>query len=167
MPVNVERCFSCSAPVPRIEGPTHAYLLSSPGCWKLFGELLDTLRGEDAIGSSLQDAVDAYAVQHPGTPGRREAQSVHVHLASLHLGLERGLDASARRAAMQVLLRGRPAFTWLEPPSFARSLTIADAVACRSPAARREAVAAWAASAWEAWKPHRTAVVGIVARILR
>jgi hypothetical protein len=166
--MTVERCFSCVASVPRIEGPTHAYLLSSPGCWKLFTELLDALRGDDpSCGNALQNVVDAYAVQHPGKPGRREAQSVHVHLASLCLGLERGFDAQARRQAMQLLLRWRPAFAWLEPPAFANTLTVADVAACRTPARRIETIAAWAASVWEAWKPHRTAVVGIVARLVR
>ena len=163
-----ERCFSCFASVARIEGPTHAYLLSSPGCWKLFTDLLEALRVDGLAGTdALQNAVDAFAVQHPGSPGRREAQSVHVHLVSLHLGLERGFDAHARIRAMQALLRGRPSFDWLEPPAFDGTLTVADAAACRTAAGRRETVAAWSASVWEAWKPHRAAVAGIAARLVR
>jgi hypothetical protein len=143
-------------------------MTSSPGCWKLFAGLLDELNGDVmTAGSPLQDVVDAYAVQHPGAPGRREAQSIHVHLASLYLGLERGFDAQARRKAMQSLLKGKPAFAWLESPRFDSSLTIVDVTACRTPAARREAISAWAASAWEAWKPHRATIVGLVARIER
>jgi hypothetical protein len=166
--MTLERCFSCFASVARVEGPSHAYMLSSPGCWKLFTELLDTLRGDDAAaGSALQNAVDAYAVQHPGSPGRREAQSVHVHLVSLYLGLERGFDAPARIRAMQLLLKGRPAFDWLEPPAFEGTLSVADVAACRTPAERRSTIAAWAVSVWEAWKPHRAAVAGIGARFVR
>jgi len=167
MPLTVERCFSCHASVPRIQGPTHDYMTSSPGCWKLFTGLLDALqRDGPAAAGELQDVVDAYAAQHPGRPGRRESQSVHLHLTSLYLGLEHGFDARARQRALQALLRGRPAFAWLEPPSFANTLTVADVVACRSDAARREAIGAWAASVWDAWKPHRATVAGVVARIL-
>jgi len=166
--VIVDRCFGCTGSVPRVKGPTHEYMTSSPGCWKLFTGLLDELNGDAAsAGGMLQDAVDAYAVQHPGTPGRREAQSVHVHLVSLYLGLERGFDARARQKAMQSLLKGKPAFAWLEPPKFGSALTIADVTACRTPAARHAAVRAWAASAWEAWQPHRSTIVGLVARIVR
>lgn len=162
-----ERCFSCTASAPRLQGPTHEYMSSSPGCWKLFTGLLDELNADASAVDALQDAVDAYAVQHPGSPGRREAQSVHVHLASLHLGLDRGFDAAARRKAMQALLRGRPAFPWLAVPPFGNAMTIADITACRTPAARRAAIRAWAASAWDAWKTHRATIVGLVTKVVR
>lgn len=142
-------------------------MTSSAGCWKLFTGLLQELSADAAAADALQDAVDAYAVQHPGSPGRREAQSVHLHLASLHLGLERGFDAAARRKAMQALLRNRPVFPWLAVPAFGGSMTVADVTACRTAAARRDAIRAWAASAWDAWKPHRATIVGLVARVVR
>ena len=34
------QCFACCALVPDIDGPTHKYMLSAPGCWKLYGEIL-------------------------------------------------------------------------------------------------------------------------------
>jgi hypothetical protein len=34
-------CFSCNAEVPDIDGVVHRYMDSSPGCWKLFGQILE------------------------------------------------------------------------------------------------------------------------------
>jgi hypothetical protein len=34
-----ERCIGCGAMVPRIDGPTHRYMTSAPGCWAKHGEV--------------------------------------------------------------------------------------------------------------------------------
>ena len=52
-------------------------------CWALYGELL-------AREYSNQDYT--YAVQHPGAPDRRTIQSLALHLITLCLALEEGLD---------------------------------------------------------------------------
>jgi hypothetical protein len=44
-------------------------------------------------------AVDAYAVQHPGTTERRAVQSVAVHLISLYFVLERASPTEATQDA--------------------------------------------------------------------
>lgn len=77
---SVASCVGCGLVSPPAHGPTHPYILSSPGCWSLYGELM-------ASGVS-QMAVDTYAVQHPGVPERRAVHSVAIHLISLSAAFE-------------------------------------------------------------------------------
>jgi hypothetical protein len=79
---NLVRCPGCGAWVPDLDGPTHEYMLSAPGCWALFNEVA-VQQYEIASFDLRRLAVDAYAVQHPGTADRRAVQSVAVHLISL------------------------------------------------------------------------------------
>ena len=107
--MTVERCFGCFATVPRVEGPTHAYMLSSPGCWKLFTGLLDELnRDADTAGSVLQNAVDAYAVQHPVFAPVESIDGCYLNVVGLPLCL---LARMLRDSG--VAIRPRP--EWLLP----------------------------------------------------
>ena len=63
-------CPGCGLVAGPAEGPTHAYIGASPGCWARYGELLAAGVPPPAPG---QLAVDAYAVQHPGVAERRAA----------------------------------------------------------------------------------------------
>ena len=78
-------CFSCGGCFERHEGPTHKYMLSSPGCWKAYGELLAREYGNPLLfGAVHRLTVDAYALQHPGNPSdRRATQSVWIHYVAL------------------------------------------------------------------------------------
>ncbi|MCP5049599.1 MAG: hypothetical protein GY940_20685 [bacterium] len=58
---NMAPCFSCGAPVPEIEGPVHRYMDSSPGCWKIFGEVLAREYSNAAYARYHRLTVDAYA----------------------------------------------------------------------------------------------------------
>jgi hypothetical protein len=73
-----------------------------------------------------QLGVDAYMVQHPGVPSPQSIQSVTVHLISLCLQLEHGVDAEASRAAMSAVERHKQDFTWLVPPASSGDVTIMD-----------------------------------------
>ena len=150
------RCVGCGAPVPDIDGPTHTYIGASPGCWQAYGELLVRDYGEDRAPPIVELAVDAYAVQHPGVPGRRSSQSVAIHLLILCLVLERGLDpARATRARRHYTHR---AFPWLEPPASQGEVTVLDVLAARDPAEHAAGVERWARSVWDAWSAHHDTV---------
>ncbi len=142
-------CPDCGARFARLDGPTHAYVGGSPGCWAAFGEL--SLR-ELELGIAGPDrlSVHAYMVQHPGVPGRRQAQSVGVHLMVLGLLLERGASAAEAVGAMAGWLDDRPDVRWLEPPGTPASLTIADLPTGAGRAAHEAAVRAWAEAVWAA-----------------
>jgi hypothetical protein len=69
--------------VPDVEGPVHRYLESSPGCWRLYGEVLAREYSDLAFWAAHRLTVDSYAVQHPGRSSPQTIQSVCVHLLSL------------------------------------------------------------------------------------
>ena len=123
---SLERCIGCGALVPAIDGPTHPYIGASPGCWQVYGEVLAREYGEYAYPPVHRLTVDAYAVQHPGNPGRRSSQSVAVHLMSLCLVLERGVEPAAATQAIRRHLSGRREFPWLSPPSTPGNITVLD-----------------------------------------
>ncbi len=150
------RCVGCGALVPDIDGPTHPYIGASPGCWQAYGELLARDYGEGRAPPSVELAVDAYAVQHPGVPGRRSSQSVAIHLLILCLVLERGLDpARATRARRHYTHRD---FPWLEPPASQGEVTVLDVLAARDLAEHVAGVERWARSVWGAWSAHHDTV---------
>jgi hypothetical protein len=94
-----EPCFSCGAVVPVTDGPTHDYMLSSPGCWAVLGEVLAREYEKPAYMAKHRLTVDACAVQHPGEPTPAAARSVLLHLISPCAIREHGV-ASARTTRM-------------------------------------------------------------------
>jgi hypothetical protein len=172
--VNASRerpCIGCGALVPDVDGPTHAYLDASPGCWELFGQILareyrefrHPMADRREVRLSVRLTVDAYAVQHPGVSGRsardrRAIHSVAVHLISLYLVLERGLPADAATEGMRRALRDRERFRHLEPPGSLGEVTVVDVLAAKDLAEHEALARRWARSAWEAWSPHHETI---------
>lgn len=147
---DAEPCPGCGRLYPRSEEPTHAYIGASSGCWARYGELLALEYGDAPLMQWHRLTVDAYAAQHPGVPGRRSAQSVHVHLAGLYLLLERGAATAAVTRAMQNIADGR-AYEWLDPPSLATSIGLTEVIAAAGTDAYPATVRAWAEAVWRAW----------------
>lgn len=169
---NVTRCFSCKGPVPDIDGPTHEYILSAPGCWKRYGEILAKEYMPENYDPDLHRiTVDAYAVQHPGNSERRAIQSVNVHLISLHAIFEekaRGNDANAlmKQALADDAFIER--LQWLEPPSFDGTLTVSDVINASSSNEHADGVRRWGISVWEVWRnKHYDAIARLVGRLRR
>jgi hypothetical protein len=148
-------CPGCGAIFDDMEGPTHAYMESSPGCWAAFCEVLAREYSNPGLFDVHRLSVDAYAVQHPGKPSRQSIQSVTLHLLRLHLQLERGLRPERANDAMLALSEHKATFVWLEPPASRGSVTVAEVVPCVEVEAHRAAVSAWARSALSAWSLHR------------
>jgi hypothetical protein len=89
-------------------------------------------------------------------PSPQAIQSVAVHLLTLHgvfaHGLEPGQALWLRRRALREGHGPRAAhFTWLTPPSFANTLTIAAIVAEATPAARSALAATYVRQIWSVW----------------
>ena len=161
-PARTVRCPGCAGLVPDTAGPVHAYMLSAPGCWALFGEL-----GLAAAGQGADLRVDAFAAQHPGgaQEDRRQRQSVAVHLVALCLVLDQGmtwpsLETVRGRTSRLALPAGRD-WPYLEPPAFDGRLAVADLVPADEPAPARvegAAVRRWAEDVWDAWSGHHATV---------
>lgn len=160
-----EPCPGCGADLAPVEGPAHAYIGASPACWARYGELLARTYEQPTWFHTLQDAVDAYAVQHPGLDGRRQRQSVAVHLVALCLTLEHGWSPDRLPAARRQLIDAIDDFPWLEPPApDPNEVRITDVVQATSADTHAALTRRWAASVWDRWSPHHDTVHGWVAR---
>jgi CTP:molybdopterin cytidylyltransferase MocA len=160
-----ERCPGCGGlfePLPG--GETHEYLESVPGCWAAFSEVLAREFGDPAYGWIHRHTVDAYAAQHPGVDGRRQRQSVAIHLIGLCQWLEHGLSADRIIAATGVLTH-RDTWPWLTPPARYR-LTVLDVLAATSADEHARLVRSWAEAVWEGWSDHHAVVRGWAADAL-
>jgi hypothetical protein len=152
------RCIGCGGLVPQIDGPTHRYVESSPGCWQLFGEVLSREYSDLEFAALHRLTVDSYAVQHPGHPSPQAIQSVCVHLISLCLVVERGADPRYATRVMAAAVRRKDRFVWLTPPPSPGGITVVDVAAVSTVAAHLQMVRAWAESAWSAWAGHHQMV---------
>jgi hypothetical protein len=123
----------------------------------VYGRVLERAYAVPACREVLQLAVDAYACQHPGTPGRRSTQSVGIHLMTLCLVLERGA-APQDGPALHRRMVARPRFAWLEPPASRGGLKVDSVARTSTPSAYVQAVWSWAAEVWRAWEPHHHVV---------
>jgi hypothetical protein len=152
-------CGGCGATVPDVEETRrHTYSGSAPGCWLLYGEVLAREYGDFRFTPAHQLTVDAYAVQHPGVPERRSAQSVAIHLVGLCLSLERDRGPAELPLLRQRLAPPKRVFPWLAPPPSVGELTVVDVHDAETPEDHRAVVDRWARSAWDAWSPHHEKV---------
>ena len=155
---SLETCPGCGLSLPRGETAAgHAYIGASPSCWERYGELLAREYGEPAYFGVHQLTVDTYAVQHPGRRERRSIQSVGLHLMTLGLVVEQGVDPAMGPAIHRRTVR-RVDFEWLEPPSFDGCLTVLHPLAATRPDDHRAAVEAWGRDVWDAWSRHHATV---------
>jgi hypothetical protein len=150
--------MGCGGSFPAIEGPTHRYMESSPGCWAAYCEVLAREYSNPVYGRLHRLTVDAYAVQHPGQPNPQAIQSVAIHLVSLCLVLERGRPAEEARQALSIAAGRKGRYFRLSRPVVMGPITVADVRAAQSPEAHLACVRRWAESAWQAWTPHQGTV---------
>lgn len=141
-----------------MEGATHAYMESSPGCWHAYGQVLAREYENPRLFVVHRLSVDSYAVQHPGGDSRQAIQSVGVHLARLCLFLERGLTPAAANAAMLRIGATKARMFKLPRPASLGALTVADVLAAPDEEAHLERVRRWAECAWQAWASHHDTV---------
>jgi Family of unknown function (DUF5946) len=85
----MERC-ACGAEFEAITGSTHPDMLSVPGCWKMYGEILAREYQDSRYMKSHRLTVDTYAAQHPGVDTAQARNSVGIHLTRLCLILDFG-----------------------------------------------------------------------------
>lgn len=143
-----EPCPGCGLRLPGDpDGPRHEYIGASSACWALYTEVAARLAGYGLPGRHV---VDAYAAQHPGVDGRRQRQSVAVHLIGLCHRYEHGLDdAEVTRVAQQILRTPRD-WPWLTPPA-SYAATIADLASARDRSGLATASDRYARAVWDAW----------------
>lgn len=161
---NQIKCYGCGALVEDTMGATHEYIGAVAGCWAIFGEILAKEFNNPAyFYPAHRLTVDAYAIQHPGVPGRKSIQSVHVHLAGLYLTLEKNLDIQKTPKVMSALTEQSESFVWLEPPVPNGTITVLDVVKAESAKEHQEIVRKWAEDIWNAWKAHHEKIKQLIA----
>lgn len=160
------RCRGCGGDVPDVGGPTHPYMLASPGCWAVYGRWMADLARSSASPPGVgTHHVDCYAVQHPdgAEVDRRQRQSVAVHLVALCLLLDHGLPpavatrARARTTETVAAATGLDDWPLLAPPADRGGTTISD-VARADADALGPVVRRWVEECWAAWDAHHATV---------
>jgi hypothetical protein len=153
-------CIGCKALVSDTDGPTFRYPdAASPGCWKIYCDILVREHGEWRYPPIHRLTVDAYAVQHPGRQTPQTTQSVIVHLISMYLVLERGYDFQRATGAMRgVIEKHKQDFVWLTPPDNRGDITVLDVSKARDLEEHTEMVRQWAWSVWNAWSKYRDTI---------
>ncbi|NJC39877.1 hypothetical protein GGQ87_000135 [Brevundimonas alba] len=152
-PADIDVCPGCGSRLRAVEGPTHAYMTSSPACWAAFNAVMAREYSDPGLMAVHRLSVDAWAVQHPGDGSRRAIQSVGLHLARLMVQIEQGLEGEAANAAMLGFAARKGSLPDL-PPRARYAVTVADVVDAVEPDAHRAAVRRWAAAAWADWADH-------------
>jgi len=149
-----ESCPGCGALFELLPGgPTHEYIGSSAACWAAFGDLTAREFQDRTYRWIHRHTVDVYAAQHPGDDGRRQRQSVAVHLIGLCHWLEHDLTANQLTPLTQALTTEKRLWPWLAPPP-SYLLTVVDALEATDGESHDRLVRAWAESVWQAWSPH-------------
>lgn len=159
---HLEDCSDCLATLPKLdgEGQAHPYIGASPSCWTIFSNLWNG--GDPPIAPFPYQPLilDAYCVQHHGTPSPQAIQSVAIHAICLYGVLSRGHQPDQTMWIRNRLLRDMPLhrherYTWLTPPEFETCITVADVVKEVTPEGRAEKAQAYIEEVWSLWrKPH-------------
>jgi hypothetical protein len=147
--VTASACPSCgwnsTTGTDGIEPPFRA----SPACYSAYLELSAYNVGRARWDFLHQEAVDAYAAQHPGPPAK--PISVWFALVGLHLALDQGRTGrQVQRAHMQL---GRYKRLWspLRPPADLRCMTAGEALRHSPGDDRDAAILRWAGDVWSRW----------------
>ena len=163
-------CFACGAKTLNVPGESHPYMLSSPGCWIMYGEVLEREYSDVRYSRAHHFTVDAFAIQHPGNQSDiRAVNSVNIHLASLYMIFERGLNVSEAAVFKNNYAqhhKGNDIFEWLHPPESSSELTIFDIWNNEKPELHAGLSEKWARSVWHQWAPHHKHVEQLVNRFL-
>lgn len=161
----VVACVGCGRIVPDIEGPTHRYLESSPGCWAAYTTLpFGGMAGSAELPHSAM-TVDAYAVQHPGRPGPSSTPSVWIHLAAMQLVLERGWPADRLVEIRRTVADANDGWPWLTPPASMGDIGAIDVAAAAADDVAA-VVRAWVEAAYSAWADHHGEIRELTNRLL-
>lgn len=159
-PQTDQPCPGCGGLFAPMDGPTHRYMRSSPGCWHGFGQIIAAEFANDTLMGVHTLSVDCLAVQHPGDGSRQAIQSVGMHLARLVIthdqaNQNRGLGKT--RHAMQVFARHKASLPLLKAPA-RFTITVADIVPFVGAPSHADKIHQWANATLEDWREHHNTI---------
>ncbi len=159
----LEKCPECGAFTESVEGPTHAYMKSSPGRWKVFGSLLAREYSNPDYMRVHRLTVDTYACQHGGDDPRA-IQSVNVHLVALCLFHERKLSfASIPHFMEKIISAHKGNFSQLPLPNLDGVMKVTDVIAAQTSEEHCRLVTKWSAQVWDAWGSQHRKIFALLA----
>ena len=148
--MEVQVCPGCGSRLEPVDGPTHAYMTSSPACWSAFNQVVAREYSNPELMDIHSLTVDTWAVQHPGDGSRRAIQSVGLHLARMLVQLEQGLFGKAAYAAMAHFAARKAELPEL-PSRTSYSVTVADVLDAVTTEDHRRSIRNWADATWRDW----------------
>lgn len=159
-------CPYCGFTSPEISGPTHEYLLSTPGCWKAYGDILAREYTDIAYAFHHDLSVDAYALQHYGVKSQQTIRSANIHLISLYAYFISERETSELSMIKQKASQLKDLFVWLDPPKDMSPINIQSLLDCSDPDKYAQAVKDWAKYIFDSWEDHHDTVKPFVTSIL-
>lgn len=155
-------CFACGAKSLNIEGEIHPYMLSSPGCWAMFTEVMVREYQDIEYARAHHFSVDSYACQHPGDSKSGKAiRSVAIHMASLYMILEEKMSFSEAvnfKSGFAQFNKQKNLIIRLNPPENLGQITVFDVWNLENGSHHFETCHQWAQSVWQAWKDHHETI---------
>lgn len=152
-------CPRCGARTPDIAGPTHPYMVSSPGCWRAFTELQADELTRFGYPPAHGLAVDAYAATHGGEGSqRRDRQSVCLHLMAICLLLETDRGPESRMMLLREMTATKVDWPTLRRPPGTPSLNLQHPAAGVDVEDYSNRVGQWARAVWDFWTPEHPRV---------
>ncbi len=156
-------CPGCGGRYPDMDGPHHAYMISSSGCWHAYGLILAHEYADKVLFDAVHRlSVDTFALQHPGDPNDRRAnQSVFLHYISLYLIFDKNLPHPMATRALKTLSRIPMPQRPIAPGNYDHTVSDIDLTSAQS---HMESVMLWARSTFEAWTILRPSADSIIAK---
>lgn len=151
---NTITCPYCGAQVVDMDGPTHRYMLSAPGCYDVFNQVLNRMYTEPAFAAVGNLIVDAYALQHPGEDNPQAVSHVAVHSVSMYAQLETDISPMEVNRLRQAVTSHKAHLHWLQPPGPIWELTVLDVWHAKDAATYNDVVKRWARHCWDGWSRH-------------
>jgi hypothetical protein len=143
-------CPCCGYEAARLADAVEPPFRGTPECYAAYQELSAYTLTRGRKDFIHQEAVDAYAAQHPGPPAK--PISTWFALVGLHLAVDQGrTGAEVQRAHMRL---GRRKRTWpvLPPPVDLTCMRAADVLCHPAGDLRDEALLRWAYEVWQRWE---------------
>ena len=160
--METETCMACGLRTSKVDGPVHKYLISSPGCWAKYGEVLAREYENSEYMAVHALTVDAYALQHPGIENLRTINSANIHLASMYCHFKLGKSIGELSQVKQKLTKHKDQFVWMDPPENVSEITVADILESESASEHRKSVLKWSEYIYEQWEAHHSYIASLV-----
>ena len=160
----LETCLSCGLQTKKTDEPVHKYLLSTPGCWAKFGQLLALEYQDLQYGRVHEISVDAYALQHPGEKSSQTINSAHIHLAGLYAYFKLGRNFDELDLIKREVAKHKQNFLWLEPPKNMERINVGTVLQASNATEHGVQVEKWAHYIFGKWEVHHSVIANMLQR---